>query len=203
MNPTSQDQRQPLPSILTVYRPIEEYWESFRPASGLGSEPSEALDPFDAFLVHRLLELVPGLPLLIDAAVARTGGASSLIGLVHPQVRGVWAVTEPGSLASERALSALRGYVRSRGHGLAPLEVVARSDLSAGLADQPGAMILTDARVGDAGALAEEMGRWLDERPDALVLVLGLGRVGDCPAIASLLASARPSRGSGSGCCAS
>ncbi|MGB2607449.1 MAG: hypothetical protein WBC80_00645, partial [Isosphaeraceae bacterium] len=90
MNPTIQNKRQPLPSILTVYGPIEEFWESSRPAGGLGSEPSEAICPLDAFLIHRLLELVPGRPLLIDAALARTGGASSLIGLAHPQVRRVW-----------------------------------------------------------------------------------------------------------------
>jgi hypothetical protein len=192
MNPTIQDKRQPLPSILTVYRPIEEYWDSFGPADGLSPGPSEVLEPFDAFLVHRVLELVPGLPILVDAALAGTGGASSLIGLAHPHVRGVWAVAERGSLASERALSALRGYVRSRGSGLAPLEVIARSDLLSGLADQPGVVILVDARVADAAALAEEVGRWLDERPDALVLVLGLGRVGECPAVASLLPLCSP-----------
>src|SRR5262245_60729873 len=96
MNPTIQDQRPPLPSILTVYRPIEEYWESST-AGDWGPEPSQALDALDAFLVHRLLELAPGRPLLIDAAMARTGGASSLIGLTHARVRGVWAVAEPGS----------------------------------------------------------------------------------------------------------
>jgi len=170
MNPTIRDKRQPLPSILTVYRTIEESWESFRPAGGLGPDPSEAMDPLDAFVVHRMLDLVPGVPLFIDAAMARTGGATSLIGLAHPHVRGVWAVTERGSLASERALWALRSYMRSRGSGVAPLEVEARSELLAELADQPGAMILTDARVGDAASLAEEIGRWLDERPDALVL---------------------------------
>ena len=44
-------------------------------------------------------------------------------------------------------------------------------------------------------SLAEEIGHWLDEQPDALVLVLGLGRVGDCPAIASLLSLCAPELG--------
>jgi SAM-dependent methyltransferase len=195
MNPTIQDKRQPLPSLLTVYGPIEEFWESSLPAVGLGPEPSEALCPLDAFLIHRLLELVPGRPLLIDTALARTGGASSLIGLAHPQVRRVWVVTEPGSLGSKQALSALRGYMRDRDCGRTPLEVVARPELPSRLADQPGVMILTDARVGDVASLAKEIGHWLDEQPDALVLVLGLGRVGDCPAIASLLSLCAPESG--------
>ena len=195
MNATIPDTRQPLPSIVTVYRPIEEFWESSGAASGLGPEPSAALDPFDAFLVHRLLELAPGRPLLVDTAMARTGGASSLVGLAHRHVRAVWAVTEPGSLSARRALSALRGHLRSRGLGLAPLEAVARPELAVGLADQPGTIILTDARGGEVASLAEEIGHWLEARPDALVLVLGLGQVGDCPAIASLVSLCTPESG--------
>jgi SAM-dependent methyltransferase len=195
MNPMIEDQRQPLPTILTVSRPIEEFWESSRPAGGPGLEPSEALDPLDSLLVHRLLELVPGRPLLIDAAMAQTGGASSLVGLAHPHVRAVWTVTQPGSLSSERAVSALRGHMRNRGHGLSSLELVPRPELAARLADQAGAVILADARVGDVAYLGEEIGRWLDERPDAIVLVLGLGRIGECPAIASLLARCTPGSG--------
>jgi SAM-dependent methyltransferase len=195
MNAAIQDRRQPLPSISTVYGPIEDYWESVRPAGGPGPEPSELLDPLDAFLVHRFLELVPGRPLLIDAAMAQTCGASSLIGLALPRVRAVWAVTQPGSLVSERAAAALRGHIRSRGPGPAPLELVPRTELAARLADQAGALILADARAGDVASLGEEIGHWLEERPDAIVLVLGLGRVGECPAIASLLSRCTPESG--------
>ncbi len=195
MNPTIQDRRQPLPSIVTVYRPIEEYWESSRPAGGPGPEPSEALDPFDAFLVHRLLDLVPRPPILVDAALVPTHGASSLIGLGHPRVRAVWAVTDPGSPPARRVLAAVRGHVRARGHDLAPLKAKAHSELPAGLAEQPGATILTHARAGDGASLAEQVDHWLDAQPEALVLVLGLGRVGDCPAIASLVSHCTPESG--------
>jgi hypothetical protein len=192
MNPTIQDRRQPLPSLLTVYRPVEEYWESSGPAGGIGSDPSEVLDPLDALLVHRVLELVPGLPVLVDVAATKTAGASTLIGLTHPHVRGVWAVTRPGSLESERAVSALRAHVRSRAAGLAPLEVIARPEMLRALADQSRAVILVDVRAEDGAGLAEEIGRWLDEVPDAVVLLLGLGRVGSCRAIGSLLAGCAP-----------
>jgi hypothetical protein len=195
MNPPIQGRRQSLPTILTVYRPVEEYWEACRPTALPDTGPVEALDPLDAFLVHRLLDLVPGDPVLIDAAIGRTGGASSLIGMHHPRVGCVRAVADPESLPSWRALSTLRGYVGRRGSGLAPLEVITTPGLPEVLAEPAWAIVLVDARAGDAASLAEQIGRWLDDRPDAWVLVLGLGRVGDCPALASLLSLCLPGSG--------
>jgi hypothetical protein len=192
---TSQSKRKPLPSVLTIYRPIEQFWALPRPAGSPASEPPHSLDPFDAFLVHRVLELIPMPPLLVDTAIAQTGGGSCLIGLDHPRVRGVWAVTVPQSLACERAVGALRDYIRSRRCELAPLDVVARSELPDELGNQPGIVILADARAGNTGALAEEISRWLHLQPDALVLTLGLGPVGDCPAIRSLLSRCTPGSG--------
>ena len=195
MNATIEARRRPLPAISTVYRPVEEYWGAARPADLPAEDPREALDPLDAFLVHRLLELLPGHPLLIDAAIATTGGASSLIGMHSPSVRGVWAVVDPESLPSRRALATLEAHAGIRGPELAPFEVVERADLAASLADQSGAVILADARAGDPAYLAAEIGRWLGVRPDALVLVLGIGDVGDCPAVASLLTLCAPASG--------
>jgi hypothetical protein len=191
MHPPIEGRRRPLPTILSIYQPIEEYWEASRPAGRQDAGPSEALDPLDALLVHRLLDLVPEHPVLIDAAIGRTGGASSLLGMHHPRVRTVRAVADPQSLPSWRALSTLRGHMGNRGPGLAPLEVIAPSEL----AEQPGTILLVDARADEAASLADLVGRWLDDRPDALVLVLGLGRVGTCPAIASLLSLCSPGSG--------
>src|SRR5262249_29933089 len=146
----------------------------------------------DAFRVQRLLELLPGRSLLYDAAMTRTVGTSTLLGLRHPHVQRVCAVTERYALDAERALAATRDYIASRGPVETELDVVERSELPSRLAEGQGIVILTDARDGDAAALAEEIGRWLDARPDGLVLVLGLGRVGECPAIATLLALCTP-----------
>jgi hypothetical protein len=195
MNATIEAKRRPLPSISTVYGPVEEYWGASRLADLPAEDPREALDPLDAFLVHRLLELVPGHPVLIDAALATTGGASSLIGMHNPRVRGVWAVVDPESLPSRRALATLQANAGTRCPGVAPLEFVERAELTGGLADQSGAVILADARAGDPAYLAAEIGRWLDVRPDALVLVLGIGDVGDCPAVAALMTLCSPASG--------
>jgi hypothetical protein len=187
MNPAALDQRPKFPSILTIYRPVEEYWGSYRPASAHGPDAGLVLDPFDALLAHLVLELAPGFPVLVDLAAESTAGASSVIGLTHPHVRRVVAVARGGSLASDRAVSALRGYVRGRTPGLAPLEVIAMEEMVSSLSDQAQVVILADARGGDAARLAEDVRLWLDELPDAMVLLLGLGRVGECPAIEALL----------------
>jgi hypothetical protein len=197
MSSLIEERQRPRPSISTVYRPLEAYWEATRAAGPPDAVAAETLDPLDAFLVHRVLDLVPERTVLIDVAIARTGGASSLIGLLHPRVRGVWAVADPESLPGQRAVSSLSDHIGSQERGRAPLEVVARSALHESLADQRGAVILADARAGDASSLAEDIGRWLDARPDALVLVLGLGRVGECPAIASLLSLSATGSGNG------
>ncbi len=196
MNSTMTERRRPLPSIATVYRPIEEYWEQSRPVGSLDGGPTEALNPLDAFLVHRLLELVPGHPVLIDAANALTGGASSLIGMHHPRAVDVWAVVDAESLPSRRSLESLQRYSGRRGATpSSSFRPVDRSDLLDDLAGQAGAIVLADARGGDAAGLAVDIGRWLDARPDALVLVLGLGRVGNCPAVSSMMSLCLPGSG--------
>jgi SAM-dependent methyltransferase len=195
MNPTMSDNRQPLPSILTVYRTVEEFWESSGHVGGLRDDSVQVINPLDAFLIHRIFDLMPGEPVVIDAAMEKTRGASSVIALVHPRVRGIWVAADRGSADSIRAVSALRSYMKRRGSVSASLEVFAWSELQTKLTDRRNALILTDARRKDPASAAQEINRWLDERPDAVVLVLGLGSVGDCPTIASLLRFCDPRSG--------
>ncbi len=193
MNPPIRGRRQPLPTILTVYRPIEAYWESAHPVGATDAGPWEALGPLDAFLIHRLLDLAPEDPILIDAAIARTEGAGALIGLHHPRTVGVWAVADPESLPNHQGLSALREHLDHRDPGRVSLKVIVDSELPEKLAVGRGAVILVDART--AVARSDALARWLGARPDSLVLVLGLGRVGKCPAIPALLSFCAPGSG--------
>ncbi len=137
------------------------------------------LDPLDSLFVHLILELVPGFPVLVDLAAEPTGGASSVLGLAHPHVQRVLAVTG----AVDRSLAALRGYVRGRAEELASLELVRRGDLSDQLDGQARVVFLADVRDADPVALADDLTGWLDVLPDALVLLLNTGPVGDCPAL--------------------
>src|SRR4051794_40180321 len=154
MDPTILDKRPKLPSILTIYRPVEDYWSSFGPASGHGPDVERLLVPFDALLTHLVLERVPGFPVLVDLATGSTEGASSVIGLSHPHVGRVVAVTRGGSVAGERAVSALRGYVRGRNQGIAPLDVLPIEEISASLTRESRVVILADARGAAADSLA-------------------------------------------------
>ena len=187
MDSTILDKRPKFPSILTVYRPIADYWASIGPERDQGQDVERLLDPFDALLIHLVLDLTPGSPVLVDLAAGTTAGASSVIGLTHPQVRRVVAVTRPGSLVVDRAVSALRGFVRGRATGFAPLDVLPIAEMPAGLSDRARIVILADVRGGDVAELAASLRLWLDEMPDALVLLLGLGKVGECPGIEAML----------------
>lgn len=196
MTATIEERRRPLPSVASVYRPIEEYWETYQPVGSpeLAALP-EALEPLDAFLIHRLLDLISGRPLLVDAAIGGTGGASSLIGAHHPRARGVWAVADAKSASARRALAALRQHLDACESRTAPLTTVMTEELSENLAGHAGTVVLVDSRGVESAALAREIGLWLDASPDAVVLVLGVGRVGECPAIESLLSLCSPRSG--------
>ncbi|MHB1556909.1 MAG: hypothetical protein ACYC61_05445 [Isosphaeraceae bacterium] len=185
--------RRPLPSILTVYRPIEEYRESA--SSGEVAGASELLGPLDAFLVHRLLDLLPGEPVLIDGAIVATGGSSSLVGLNHPRVRAVWGVADGNNDACREAVSSLRDHLGRRAADGPNLGVLPAAELPPGLTRVSTPVVLLDASGDRCASLAEQVGDWLDRRPNAVVLVLGLGKVGQCPAMASLVGRCTPESG--------
>ncbi len=192
MNATIQARRRPLPTILTVYRPIEEYREAVAVDA---TEDTGLVDPLDAYLLHRMLDLVPGEPVLVDAAIGATGGASSLIGLNHPRVRSVWGVAGQDADACREAVSSLRGHLNGRWNGHVSLDVLTDAEMPPGLARGSSAVILLDATGDRSDSIAEEVGRWLDRRPEAIVLVLGLGKLGPCPALSSLVVMCTPESG--------
>ena len=62
MSPMLQNKRPQWPSILTVFRPIEEYWSASGLARSFGPDPERVLDPFDALLMHLVLDVTPTAP---------------------------------------------------------------------------------------------------------------------------------------------
>jgi hypothetical protein len=186
MNPTARDARSTLPSILTTYQPIEDFWTAFPRIDGQGRTLEQVLPPLDAFLTRLVLDFIPGLPAFVDAAAESTLGTSCLVGLNHPQVRRVTAVLGTTEGTSE-SLATLRIHLRSRPAGDPPFDIAARPDLVEVLARETPVVVLADARLGAADDLIKDLGVWLDAAPDALVLILGLGRVGHCPAIDALI----------------
>jgi hypothetical protein len=189
LNPAVADAHPQRPNTLTIYGPVEEYWHSYEPgeARAIAPAPEPVLDPFTASLIHVVLGLVPDPPLLVDLAVGANGGAASLIGLHHPQVRRVVAVCDERSPETERALSALDAYLRNAGSGMTSFDVVPVDEMPNGLSGESHIVILADTSRGDIGTLEQAIRQWLMELPDALVLVLGVGRVGESAVMDSLL----------------
>jgi hypothetical protein len=189
MSTRLQNKRPQWPSILTVFRPVEEYWSHSGLARSFGPDPERLLNPFDALLMHLVLDFTPDRPVLVDLAAGATGGASSVVGLTHPHVRRV--VTVAGAAGdpanSDRVVSALQEFGRGSPSGLAHLDVLPADELPGLLPDLCQAVILVDLRGEGTAGRAEAIRRWLDEQPDALVLLLGLGRVGECPAVESAI----------------
>jgi hypothetical protein len=177
------------PNTFTIYGPVEEYWSSYAPgeARGVAPAPEEVLDPFTASLIHEVLGLVPDRPLLVDLATGATGGATSLIGLNHPHVQRVVAISDENSPETRRVLSALDAYLRSGPSPSASLNVLPAGQMPGALSRESWVVILVDMRHGDIGKLEQDIRLWLRERPDALVLVLGVGRLGESGVMECLL----------------
>jgi hypothetical protein len=186
MTSTASPPRPRLPTVFSIYRPIEEYWDVCGLAQQFGSEPDRMFNPLDAFLIHLILDLLPDVPVLIDLAVECTGGASSVLGLLHPRVQAVVAGPSSVTADADQVFRALDEYQR-RYCPAANLAVRPTSAFLATASLPPRAVILADARRMEAHVLADAVSAWCDAQPDVLVLVLGLGTVGACPALEAVL----------------
>jgi hypothetical protein len=183
MYPPFTKTRPRLPSLSTVFQPIEQYRVALQEQRPL-AVPSSFLDALEAYLVHLFLNCHPGAPSVLDLAAEATAGASTLLGLLHPRVKHVRAVGGP--LPGDRR--AYRGVVedvlRDQEQPLARLEWMPNADATPQWNVGTDAVLFVDA--GRAGVDAE-VERCLNVFPSAVVLVFGLGAVGDCAAIDALL----------------
>ncbi|MGH7867192.1 MAG: hypothetical protein ACREP9_06055, partial [Candidatus Dormibacteraceae bacterium] len=147
-----------LPTLFSIYQRIEEYWRTCCPIHEFGTNPERMFPPLDAFLIHLILERLPDVPVLIDLAAECTGGASSVLGLVHLCVQSVMA----GSwLTSTSTLAALEEYQR-RHCPSAHLKIRPSTELLGGTVSPRGAVLLMDAKRLEPDVLADTMTRWCD-----------------------------------------
>ena len=77
MTPTMQDKRQPLPTILTVYRPIEEYWGTFGSAFELGPDPTERSTPSTRSSSIACSRSFPGFPFWSTRPLRKPAGPAA------------------------------------------------------------------------------------------------------------------------------
>jgi hypothetical protein len=188
MSPTTLDDRPLQPSVMAIYRPIEQYWATYGPVDGATISPEQVLEPLDAFLMHLVLGMTPAPAVLVDRAASATFGSTSLLALRHPNVRRVVAVAGGESGQLEAQLTEFgSAAARQRDGTLAALEVVDGLDWSRAFGGRPPVVVVYDARSCRADNLVAVLEQDMNAWPDALALFLGLGWVGECPAIEALM----------------
>jgi hypothetical protein len=175
-----------LPTVFSIYQPIEHYWNLCGPVQAFGHEVDPVFNRLDAYLLHLLLDMLPYESVLLDLAMSATGAASSVLGLLHPRVQTVIAGQGPESIATEQAFDALTEY-RRRERPAANLVIQPTSEFLAGTVLPPRTVLLADAHLLPPDDLAEVVSRWFDARTDLIIVLLGLGTVGACQVLDAVL----------------
>ncbi len=185
-------ERPRLPSIYSTLQPLEGYWNAYQPY-GEDASLKEFVNPLDAFLAYLALDSLPGLPTVVDLAAVSSGGATSLIGLLHPRVGQVLAASDPGQEASERVFAALEGFAAERWAKRTGLGIVPRAELLGKRPFRGPQVILVDAQWVDGQSFDRLIQDWLVALPGAMFVVFNLGRAGECPAVEALVSLCRTS----------
>ncbi len=181
MYPAFNTTRPHLSSVLSVFEPIEQYQDELQKRGLFHSKPVTALEPLDAYLAHLLITVHPGEPAILDLAAEVTAGASTLLGLLHSRQPHVRAIGGPLSGDRRAYRGAVEEFVQRQGKALASLEWLPQAEHPLGATD---VVVFVAASRPDVDS---EVERCLKCIPSALVLVFGLGPVGDCAALDALL----------------
>jgi hypothetical protein len=170
-----------LPSVLSVFGPIEQYQSELQKRGPFPGSAVTALEPLDAYLAHLLLTVHPGEPAILDLAAEGTTGASTLLGLLHPRQPHVRAIGGPLPGDRRAYRGAVEEFLQRRGKDLSSLEWLPHAEHPHG-EEEVVVFVVANKRDIDA-----EVELCLNHVPSAVVVVFGLGPVGDCAALDALL----------------
>ena len=179
MYPAFATTRPRLPSVLSVSQPIERYRAELDKRSLLRDDAVAELDPLDAYLAHLLVDCHPGSPAVLDLTGESTAGASVLLALLHPRQPHVLAVAD-----RQAYRGVLEEFLLRQGKSLSRLQWLPRTEPATELHEKSDVILFVE---GSRAAVDGEVEHWLNRLPAAVVLVFGLGAVGDCAAIDALL----------------
>ncbi|MBY0524005.1 MAG: hypothetical protein K2R98_11435 [Gemmataceae bacterium] len=176
-----------IPTLHSAWRSIEQYQESVQP--DVAARLESTLSPLDAMLFHLLLELLPGDASVVDLAAEAMGGACSVLALGQSRVRRVAIPETSGSnrLDNESRLAVERFRQTNRSEATVEMLPVGRDPHSALVGGPQDAVRVLLLAADDAETRAGQVRACLEAAPEAVVGILGLGRVGDCQAIEVLL----------------
>jgi hypothetical protein len=181
-------------TIDSVYRPVEEFHQRL----GESSDGDEALAPLDAYLLHLILEFCPRPVLVADLACGRTSGTASVVCLSSKSVSQILGVTgaptEPRRL---RHLSDLLAEIAGNrpGSGKPRFAHLVEGEsvhemIRAELEPHELLLFLIDP-ASDSTPLGRDLDAILERYPEALILVLSVGKVGECETARVLAQSCR------------
>jgi len=179
-----------VPTLDLAGRPLRTYRDLL-----MGVEVERQLSALDAYIVTLLLDFLSG-PLAVTDLTRAPSEASSLA-LCHDKVARVvtWPgedPTTPSSVASARALASL-----ARGHALWEISpdlgsALRRLGIAPGELSHQHLVVIAEEPDGKTSRLGEMALRILDTNSRAVVIAVGLGRVGECRKLASLACSFPP-----------
>jgi len=170
-----------LPSVLSVFGPIEQYQGELQKRGPFHGNAVAALEPLDAYLAHLLITVHPGEPAILDLAAEATTGASTLLSLLHPRQPHVHALGGPLPGDRRAYRGAVEEFLQRHGKDVSYLQWLPHAEHLHGQAD---VVVFVAANKPDIDTAVE---RCLNQMPSAIVLVFGLGPVGDCAALDALL----------------
>ena len=170
-----------LPSVLSVFGPIEQYQGELQKRGPFHGNAVAALEPLDAYLAHLLITVHSGEPVILDLAAEATAAASTLLSLLHPRQPQVRAIGGPLPGDRRAYRGAVEEFLHRQGKELSSLEWLPHAEQPHGETD---VVVFVAANKPDIDA---EVERCLNHVPSAVVLVFGLGPVGDCAALDALL----------------
>ncbi|ODU01873.1 MAG: hypothetical protein ABS79_01075 [Planctomycetes bacterium SCN 63-9] len=184
-------------TIHTVYRAVEQFQRWLEPTI----EGPAPLPPLDAFVLHLLIDFCPESVFVADLACDATSGSTSVVCLANPLARRVAAATSDaprriGGAGLSRILEefAIENFDQRRPDCLLPLGSSGSSSsidsIRRALSPHEVPFFIIDA------ANFERAGGWrieqiLGELPGALIVVIDVGKVGDCAAAQRLVGECR------------
>ncbi len=187
---TATDQPASHSTIWSVYQPIEVYRDLLPAAEEPAYDPAARLQPLDAYLIHLVLGLLPGRPTLVDLAADATWGTTTVLGLTHPRVRKV-LIPEPGTAHDYRFILERYRAESAPAPALEPLPALPGTPAWAAAWGRVGKgrdhVFLLPAHAEPDGPVTDRVRACLTADPDGLILILGLGPVGQCGAVQGLL----------------
>src|SRR5579875_2827462 len=158
MYPVFHAPRTRLPSVLSVFGPIEQYQADRDKRSLFSGNTGAVLEPLDAYLAHLLVN-------------------------VHPREPRVFAVGGPLPGDRRAYRGAVEEFLQQRNIDLSLLHWLSYDEMSAALKGETDVLVFLAA---NRPAVDAEVEQWLNLLPSAIVLVFGLGAVGSCTALDAL-----------------